>query len=246
MTLCNNKQNIKYWQTNEFTPIYDDSLVLWLTSDFDSSTQWIDRSQYGVTTTPTNTTRTLIHPSGIFGSTFSFNGVNQSIECGNLSQYTITTNGVTIEAWIKGNAQLKNCGIISKRVGTSTPNYELQAALTGQLRIIYCHGIYNADNVTTSTTYFDNKWYHVVGTIDFTTGIKSIYINGVLESSNSSNQIGDPICTSANPLTVGRDGPDYFNGNIDSIRIYNRPLTPTEVVYNYTHSHLYYINYAII
>lgn len=245
MTLCNNKQNIKYWQNSAFIPVYDSSLVLWLTSDFDSSNQWVDKSPYEVITTPANTIRSQIDPSGVFGSTFVFNGINQSIECGNLPQYNISTNGVTIEAWIKGNIQSKNCGIIAKRIGTSTPNYELQATLTGKLRLIYCHGVYNGDNVVTLGSYFDNKWYHVTGTINFTTGIKNIYINGILEASATSQSVSDPICTSTNPLTIGRDGPDYFTGSIDSIRIYNRELTSTESLYNYTHSQLYYINNSI-
>jgi len=69
-----------------------------------------------------------------------------------------------------------------------------------------------------------NKWTHVVGTYDGQ-NIR-LYINGVIADS-----VYHPgIITDPNwDLTIGTFGGNYWKGEFDELRIYNRVLTPTEI-----------------
>ena len=55
-----------------------------------------------------------------------------------------------------------------------------------------------------------------------------LYVNGVQVSTRT---IGGNILTSTSPLRIGGNSiwGEYFSGLIDEVRIYNRPLTATEI-----------------
>jgi chitodextrinase len=75
-----------------------------------------------------------------------------------------------------------------------------------------------------------NQWYHIAATYDFTsTHILEIFINGVLEASNSfaDDDPGGPFALSFGTRT-GRS--EYYQGILDNVRIYDRVLTGAEVV----------------
>ncbi|RIK02907.1 MAG: hypothetical protein DCC43_01595 [Candidatus Brocadia sp.] len=83
------------------------------------------------------------------------------------------------------------------------------------------------------------SWHHVVGTYDKTTGDQKLYVDGQLV-----HTVRHPAGNTIVPLTyfpdmkIGQSGPltrnAYFNGVIDEIRIFNRPLSGDEVlaIYN--------------
>ncbi len=81
-----------------------------------------------------------------------------------------------------------------------------------------------------------NNWYFVTATFDRSTNSISGYVNGQLISSN-------PFSFSSSestfyPFYIGKDPANivYFNGLIDDVRIYNRALSPAEILalYNAT------------
>ena len=71
-----------------------------------------------------------------------------------------------------------------------------------------------------------NTWTHLAGTYDGAT--MRLYVNGVQVASRA--QTG-AIATSTNPLQIGGDSiyGQYFAGQIDEIRVYNRALSAAEV-----------------
>ncbi|NLE30990.1 LamG domain-containing protein, partial [Candidatus Dojkabacteria bacterium] len=75
-----------------------------------------------------------------------------------------------------------------------------------------------------------NKWYHTVLTYDGT--VENIFLNNkkIFEKSITST-----IGASGYNLAIGarQDGTIAFNGIIDTVRIYNRALTSSEVLSNY-------------
>lgn len=76
-----------------------------------------------------------------------------------------------------------------------------------------------------------NRWFHVVGTYDKTTGNQKLYINGKLKSTrmHPAGNAVVPLTFFAN-ATIGLSGPTgYFNGIIDDVRLYCRPLNFQEV-----------------
>jgi len=93
----------------------------------------------------------------------------------------------------------------------------------------------NHDGVSTSFVYGNaelqvDQWYHVAGVWDGSTGF--IYINGILDNFASLSRVPQD---SDYPVKIGRaaylyaTSPNYFDGVIDEVYIFNRALSATEV-----------------
>ena len=85
-------------------------------------------------------------------------------------------------------------------------------------------------NVLNSGTCFGlNTWYHAVATGD-ATGLKW-YFNG---NPDGSNAVAYGGASAATALVIGSTNGlgENFNGDIGLVRIYNRALSPTEVIQN--------------
>jgi hypothetical protein len=86
-----------------------------------------------------------------------------------------------------------------------------------------------------TSSFTNNNWYHVVGTFTRNENTR-LYVNGSLRASVSNTNIGNLTLTpSNNNASIGRTGnlPYYAGGSISSARIYNKPLSATEVRQNY-------------
>ena len=72
-----------------------------------------------------------------------------------------------------------------------------------------------------------DTWYHLTATYDGE-NLKA-YRDGVLITDNP-NPTGSPD-SETSPLNFGRhtESPQYFNGTVDEIRLYNRALSAQEV-----------------
>jgi hypothetical protein len=71
-----------------------------------------------------------------------------------------------------------------------------------------------------------DTWSYLAVTYDGT--MLRLYVNG--EETSSTPQIGRPQAN-ANPLQIGGSAyeGEYFAGQIDEVRIYNRALSPSEI-----------------
>lgn len=90
-------------------------------------------------------------------------------------------------------------------------------------------------NITGSTILNINAWYYGVVTINRTSQIMNMYLNGNLETTRTIN-IGassSPTMLIGGPLIDGYSGGRYFDGKIASIAHYNRALSQTEIQQNY-------------
>ena len=87
-------------------------------------------------------------------------------------------------------------------------------------------------------------WHHAVGTYNKTTGEQALYVDGVL-ASLANHPAGNTIVsyTRNADMRIGysRVNNGYFNGVIDDIRIYNRPLSNEEAKSLYDNSAPEYI-----
>jgi hypothetical protein len=61
-------------------------------------------------------------------------------------------------------------------------------------------------------------------------GAIDIYVNGVKEGTSATATF---LNTNTNPITIGRSGTSFFDGQIDDVRIFNRKLTPSEIKWLY-------------
>ncbi|MFH1723798.1 MAG: LamG-like jellyroll fold domain-containing protein [Elusimicrobiota bacterium] len=73
------------------------------------------------------------------------------------------------------------------------------------------------------------KWYHIVGTYDFSTRLAQLYVYGRLE--NQAILTSDKNFSNI-PLAIGSYSVGYFpfNGVVDEVSLYNRALSPEEIM----------------
>ena len=91
-------------------------------------------------------------------------------------------------------------------------------------------GSTNRKVVSDASAWTAGRWYHVVGTIDPTSGMK-MYVDGVLQQ-NTNTSTAAATSTTHN-VHVGRWGAfngRYFNGEIDELKLWSRALDTSEVM----------------
>jgi hypothetical protein len=78
------------------------------------------------------------------------------------------------------------------------------------------------------------QWYHAAGVVNYTAGKKFLYVNGTLVSSAPATVPGNPRVIQTNLSSCTACGPmQTLDGRMDEVRIWNRPLTATEIAANY-------------
>ncbi len=165
-----------------------------------------------------------------------FDGTDDYANVDHQSSYD--TNVFTIESWFKSTADDNTHDSIVTRNGdvySSTNGWSL-----GKLR----NGLGDTQNalrwiVWGTSAYTDllgdsattGNWIHAVGVSDGST--LYLYQNGVLKTS-SSKPAGN-IYPASYGLKVGanKSSSDVWNGHIDSVKMYNKALTASEVLQNY-------------
>jgi hypothetical protein len=171
-------------------------------------------------------------------SSLSFNAASVNF---NTDTNLAPDTAITVEAWIRATAWAFNIfdgTIVCKHSWSQgEQGYVLRAGGNGQVEF----------KVATSTSWQGpfsapgsmnlNTWYHVAGTYDGDS-IK-VYINGVRQS--ALYMPSGMIPGLAYPIRIGRlSDPSqsqtrYWTGQIDEVRIWNRALTPTEILDRYDH-----------
>jgi hypothetical protein len=171
--------------------------------------------------------------SGKSGYALSFDG-DDYVEVENSDSLDIT-EGLTIELWFKPSvtydATLTDYVVLLDRQwSASTDSYFFAINSDGKLHL----GSDGGNIQSTQTSWEAGTWYHVVGTYRDVGGSYSgeLYINGVAETLSVDNL--DAMAGGSQKIGIG--GSDRFinfNGIIDEVVIYNRALTPSEVLDRY-------------
>ncbi|MFC1728657.1 LamG-like jellyroll fold domain-containing protein, partial [Nanoarchaeota archaeon] len=167
--------------------------------------------------------------SGYYGGAYTFDGTSSGghIRIADDPSFDLSSN-MTISAWVK-TTPFQGAGwqtIISQ--GDAT--WRLQNAYTSNKIIFGTNGPSGGINLESTTALTAGKWYHVVAHYD---GInKSIYINGAL---NVSIAATGSIATSPYDVCIGENCDPiarnrYWNGSIDEVVVYNRALSPEQIL----------------
>jgi RHS repeat-associated protein len=146
----------------------------------------------------------------------SFNGTNQWVDLGNPQQFPSGLQVRTICAWAKSNVTSGNGVIFS--IGTPTTTNAFYIGISSTSIIGGAFG-----NSLTGPT-LTSGWHHICLTYDGATA--SLYVDGSL--STSASRTWNLILSKA---YIGRhvSNNNYWNGNIDDVRIYNVALSATQV-----------------
>ena len=139
----------------------------------------------------------------------------------------------TIQLWFKPavtyDAALTNY-VTLLDASDGADSYALLINSSGKLHL----GTYGGNIQSTQSSWEAGTWYHVVGTYRDVGGTYSgeLYVNGVAENLSVDNY--DNMAGGSEYVGIG--GSDRFikfNGIIDEVAIYNRTLTPSEVLDRY-------------
>ncbi|HMS34873.1 MAG TPA: proprotein convertase P-domain-containing protein [Ignavibacteria bacterium] len=142
---------------------------------------------------------------------------------------TINLSGsFSIEAWINPSTFAgASKGIISKggALGTSLI-YAIRLNSTGRISVMTNGSPRLTSRVTSPVTL--NNWTHISATYNSSSGLFSIYINGLQDTSAS--VAGAAPNSNADSLFIGISGSSTpYTGKIDEVRLWNRALSASEV-----------------
>ena len=158
------------------------------------------------------------------GGSIVFDGVNDIAN----TTY-VSANTYTFSAWFKTNVVSDGYRNI---ISIPTPNYSLVLLDNDSPNL----GFWTNDNLNgeslSTPTISTNTWYNVafVREGNNTTGGYKAYLNGVLYGNANTGTWS----STANLSVGGRtDTAQFLNGNISQVYIYNRTLSPTEILQNY-------------
>ena len=147
------------------------------------------------------------------------------------------TNALTIEAWIFANTVGGGAQTIVSKTGNTNNGFALSTS-NGWSSIDF--QIKNGGAVTTISAVgiaIENGWHHIAATYNSISGMK-IYVDG--NFINSTGVTGG-LASNAQQLTIGAqhdgagsadsDYSNFFNGNIDELRIWNVERTLAQIRY---------------
>jgi hypothetical protein len=141
------------------------------------------------------------------------------------------TNAFTVELWLK-TSQIAGSVVYNAPGLIARDNGDIYANLVLYNGYVYYVRYDNAwlSNLKSTTMVSDNTWRHVVY-VNNTNETGAIYINGVNEITGTSSLSGTNYFS---PDSIGRGySGRYFQGNIASVRFYDRSLSAAEVLQNF-------------
>ena len=157
---------------------------------------------------------------------------------GNIGDKELTNTDITITAWIQADALATNAlmVIVSKYNAGGDQSYYLATFDAGgddthQVRGFIQDSGADSLSFNSNTDLVAGRQYHVAMTFDSGTGTIKLYLDGVLDGTQTDPTVGD-IDSNVAPILIGSrvGGTErYFDGLIDDVRIYNRVLTESEI-----------------
>ncbi len=166
---------------------------------------------------------------------------NNALHFDGVDDYVATTSGAitgsksrTVEAWIRtdANANPSNNGsqkIIVDMGATGIGTRYTMCLLWGNSIRVEIGG----GGVSATQAINDSAWHHVVAVYNSAALTKHrLYIDGAQVATGN---ISTTLNTSSGPILIGKrvDNVNYFDGDIDEVRIWKKALTTAEIQANY-------------
>jgi hypothetical protein len=179
----------------------------------------------------------LTYATGKFGDSFQFNGTNSYVSLPNITNQLNFTSDFSVSLWVNFNSVEAPYEVLFSNYKSGTPfgtGFQIYLDITGLKLELYNNSAGNCFLSTFSPTI--NTWYHLVATRKSSTESK-MYINNVSQNGSypSGNQTTNQTYQTGQQYNIGASlGATFSNIRMDSINIYNRVLTSTEVSELYT------------
>lgn len=199
-----------------------DGLVAWWKLNGDANTSI--GSPNGVITNATSTT----NQAGQSNMAYSFNGSSSTINTA--STFGLGTTNVSISCWVynplaSNHGQFVHVGYTGFGIGMGNTTAD-----TNGSNIVM---IFNSVRWIPTSTTIGTGWHHVVMVIN-SSGVPTAYLDGV---SAGEYPGANSLAPTSSVTTIGsiyNATGDYFNGSIDDVRLYNRALSPAEILSLYS------------
>lgn len=183
------------------------------------------------------------YAAGQIGQSFRFDGVNDRILVQDSASFKLTES-LTIEAWVMVQSFGTGRGEILFRGDDRAGKDPFQLCTEpGGVITFSIDSLYERVNVRATNVPL-NQFIHVAATLEDTTGLMRVYLNGNIagELVTATRPFADLDPTSNPGVGIGNHGgypgtrPDFnfpFNGLIDELKLYNGALSSGEVLANY-------------
>jgi len=172
-------------------------------------------------------TNTPIHKSSI--GYYEYDDVDHTTWT-NVQNLPVGSEARTLEHWIRPHSL------------TNYPQGINYGSLSGNqwcALYFYQSKIYSAfysNDIQGTTSLSTNTWYHIAMTYEGGTGARKVYLNGAVDTTqNSITAANTPSTTTIRiAARVDDDANSRLDGDIGCSRIYNRALSATELLHNFT------------
>ncbi len=153
------------------------------------------------------------------GNALHLDGSDDHVKIPDHSDLRMTEN-YTLEAWVKLDGFRSLAGIISKYHTSDQPSYNLRLSYDMPF-----NGL-NFDGMTTDSGILVlGKWYHIAAVNN--AGTRSLFVNGQAQQLTGTAHANGVY---TDDVRIGSDfSGQYLNGTVDEVRIWNRPLSETEI-----------------
>lgn len=166
-----------------------------------------------------------------------FDGTDDYVNLSSTTNLALTT--YTISGWFKTSDMSDYKTITSRNTSSTARNWWIAiwkqgdtAHPEGSLVFRTSSGGAAGIDLCSNTKVADGQWHHFAAIVNGTTSAQ-LYVDGILRASTSSIGLVDTPSTNAivgnDPSVSGR----YFKGVIDSLSIYSRALSASEILSNY-------------
>ena len=173
---------------------------------------------------------------------FSFDGVDDYVNVPDSASLDAITSAITVETWIKPETSDSGGGwFFSRRNPLGSEGFGLFAVDDGTFAVSVGHASGTSTFFSAAGVVQFGTFQHVAATADTSTGAVKFFVNGVeiLLSVSGPSVITGPL-TGANNLYIGRRqtsatgegeiGASHFKGLVDEVELYDRALTPGEIL----------------
>jgi len=184
---------------------------------------------------------------GKSGAGISFDGADDYLIISNSNSLTMSTNDLTLEAWVKRNDNpADNPGILAKKnAGGADAN---SGYAMGVLQGGSSYGSFKPwMSLGDGTNYEDyrptnsgdivplGQWTHVAAVYSFSSHSAQFYINGVPVATTKSSSGNITNLSESNNMLIGKANYAAYNlnGSLDEIGVYSKALPASEILAHY-------------
>jgi hypothetical protein len=165
--------------------------------------------------------------SGKLGTGLTFDGLGDYVTMNGVAD-DVTATSFTFSVWIKSGWTGGFDTVLA--INTAALGNQTQLFIDNTLGIRVYDGTQDATELSSSGSVVDGKWHHVVYSRTGATG--TLYVDGVSQGTHNSSDTftGTDLWSLGQEFDAGPTASDFFLGSMDEVRVYNRPLSGTEVL----------------